>query len=192
MTKLQVVSLITKIDYEQVVKEKFISGIEATLFDSHKEFLSNPLLATIMLLTFEQFAEIPEKMHIFYQQAFETLFHRHDATKEMYSRERYTSFPVDEFKRYLGAFCLVTYLDQRFSFDEATVLKFLGEAFVLEGVAVNYDARQNFLKDLLMSVACCRKMEMSYCFPIDLFRNIFALHIFALATPRTLVSFWMR
>jgi hypothetical protein len=28
----------------------------------------------MMLLTFDQFADIPEKIHLFYEQAFETLF----------------------------------------------------------------------------------------------------------------------
>ena len=164
MTKEQIVSLISKIEYESVVKEKFIKKIDGGLFEGHREFLSNPLLATIMLLTFEQIADIPEKMHIFYQQAFETLFHRHDATKEMYKRERYASFPVDEFRRYLGAFCLVTYLDQKFSFSESAALQFLREAFELEGRDAPVQELENFLRDLLMSVCMLQKdgMELEF------------------------------
>jgi len=64
MTQTQVVSLISKIEYEEVVKTKFISKIKSDLYKSHEEFLSNPLLATIMLLTFEQIADIPENAYI--------------------------------------------------------------------------------------------------------------------------------
>jgi hypothetical protein len=110
-----------------------------------------------MLLTFEQIADIPEKMHIFYQQAFETLFHRHDATKEMYKRERFTSYPVDEFRRYFGAFCLVTYLDQKFSFDEESALSFVDEAFELEGTKLDTAQRADFLRDLMMSVCMLQR-----------------------------------
>ena len=35
----------------------------------------------MMLMTFDEFAEIPSKMHVFYEQAFNVLYNKHDATK---------------------------------------------------------------------------------------------------------------
>ncbi|MDO9384346.1 MAG: NACHT domain-containing protein [Hyphomicrobiaceae bacterium] len=183
MNKNQIVELISKIEYEEIVKTKFIKRIEGELFQSHEEFLSNPLLATIMLLTFEQIADIPEKMHIFYQQAFETLFQRHDATKEMYKRERYTTFPMDEFKKYLGAFCLVTYLDQKFSFDEETALAFLDEAFELEGSSIGREDKEKFLKDLLMSVCMLQKDGVEVQFSHRSFQEYFCAYYLCQCDP---------
>lgn len=173
MSKQQIVTLIKKIEYEEIVKSKFIARIEGGLYDNHREFLSNPLLATIMLLTFEQIADIPEKMHVFYQQAFETLFHRHDATKEMYKRERYTSYPVDEFRRYLGAFCLATYLDQRFSFDDSAARDYIKEAFELEGKTPSEQEVGAFLNDLLMSVCMLQRDGLEIQFSHRSFQEYF-------------------
>ena len=76
LTIPQVIRLISKIDYDRDLKRHFIEQIYHHLYASHKSFLSSPLLATIMLLTYEYFAEIPNKMHIFYEQAFAALFRR--------------------------------------------------------------------------------------------------------------------
>lgn len=74
LTKPQVIELITKINYDEGLKRRFQSEVERRLYDLHTSFLSSPLLSSIMLLTYEQFAEIPNKMHIFYEQAFAALF----------------------------------------------------------------------------------------------------------------------
>jgi hypothetical protein len=157
MSKLQVVELISKINYEASVKEKFVQRLVGGLYETHKSFLSIPLLATIMLLTFEQIADIPAKSHVFYQQAFETLFQRHDAVKEMYSRQRFTSFSVDIFKRIFSAFCLVSYLKQKFSFTEAEAVQFLEEALVIDGMSQAECDPKLFLKDLIHSVCLLQK-----------------------------------
>lgn len=75
-----------------------------------------------MLLTYEEFAEIPVKMHSFYSQAFDTLFQKHDASKEQYQRKTHTSLTREDFRSTFSAFCAMSYLDQKFSFtdDELT------------------------------------------------------------------------
>lgn len=184
MSKSQIVTLIKKIDYEPIVKTKFIERIEGGLYEVHEEFLSNPLLATIMLLTFEQIADIPEKMHVFYQQAFETLFHRHDATKEMYKRDRYTSFPVDEFKRLFGAFCLVTYIAEKFSFDDPSAVNFIEQAFELEG-APEAGSANDFLNDLLMSVCMLQRDGTDITFSHRSFQEYFCASYICSCDPAT-------
>jgi len=75
-TKEQVVELVKKIDFDHAIKNSFITDISNRLYQSHKEFLSNPLLCTMMLMTYNEFEEIPSKMYIFYDRAFEVLFTR--------------------------------------------------------------------------------------------------------------------
>ena len=65
----------------------------------HESFASNPLLLNIMLLTYDNYADIPEKLHLFYSNAFETLYIKHDATKGGYKREFKTKLSSDDFKR---------------------------------------------------------------------------------------------
>ena len=47
----------------------------------------------MMLMTFDEFAEIPSKMHIFYDQAFSVLYNKHDAMKTSFRRKFYTTCP---------------------------------------------------------------------------------------------------
>ena len=83
----QAISLIKKINpYNKEVKTKFIKDLRSELYDSHYIFASNPLLLNIMFLTYDNYAEIPEKRHVFYDQAYETLSQLHDATKGTYKR----------------------------------------------------------------------------------------------------------
>ncbi len=59
--------------YDIETKEKFMKDLDARLYYSHTQFASNPLLLTIMLMTYSSIGDIPRKMHIFYSKAFETM-----------------------------------------------------------------------------------------------------------------------
>lgn len=118
LTKAQCLTLIGTLEYDNGVKRRFAREVKERLYDSHTSFLSSPLLTTIMLLTYEEFAEIPVKMHSFYSQAFDTLFQKHDASKEQYQRKTQTTLGKDDFKITFAAFCAMSYLNQRFSFEE--------------------------------------------------------------------------
>ena len=119
-TKEQAISLITKIEYpDEELKDKFIRDLESGLYDRHKSFASNPLLLNIMLSTYNDYAEIPQKLHLFYYQAFDTMFSKHDATKS-YRREMLSNLSSDTFKKYFAIFCFLTYQKAKteFTFPE--------------------------------------------------------------------------
>ena len=119
-TKEQAISLITKIEYpDEELKNKFIRDLESGLYDRHESFASNPLLLNIMLSTYNDYAEIPQKLHLFYYQAFDTMFSKHDATKS-YRREMLSNLSSDTFKKYFAIFCFLTYQKAKteFTFPE--------------------------------------------------------------------------
>lgn len=108
-TKEQAISLITKIEYpDEELKNKFIRDLESGLYDRHDTFASNPLLLNIMLSTYNDYAEIPQKLHLFYYQAFDTMLSKHDATKS-YRREMLSNLSADTFKECFAIFCFLTY-----------------------------------------------------------------------------------
>jgi predicted NACHT family NTPase len=49
--------LIERLDFDIAVKNKFLERLRSDLFEKHKSFVSRPLLATMMLLTFSSYAE---------------------------------------------------------------------------------------------------------------------------------------
>ena len=118
--KEQAISLITKIEYpDEELKNKFIRDLESGLYDRHESFASNPLLLNIMLSTYNDYAEIPQKLHRFYYQAFDTMLSKHDATKS-YRRKMLSDLSSDTFKECFAIFCLLTYQKAKteFTFPE--------------------------------------------------------------------------
>ena len=120
-TKIQALQLIDKLDFrpdEPIIKENFRQQLDSKIYYSHTEFTQNPLLLTIMLMTFEQFAEVPSKMHIFYREAYLALSQKHDANKGAYKRTLKMNITADRFADYFAEFCARTYRDEKFELSE--------------------------------------------------------------------------
>ena len=128
MNRDQIVEVIDKLEYDVDVKSKLTAKLNEGLYDKLEEFLSNPLLATIMLLTFDHSADIPTKLTSFYQQAFEALYQRHDAAKGAYKRAHYAGLPIDKFQDIFSAFSFQTYLDYKFEFTDADLASAMSDA----------------------------------------------------------------
>lgn len=148
LTKVQAMSMIRKIDYDKNVKEEFYKSLDKGLYERYKSFASNPLLLTIMLITFENNAELPEKLNDFYEQAFLTLFSKHDAYKNMYRREIKSNLSYADFKKMFSCFCFLTYLKRRFELKEHEALAFIESAKKLSGIQKDIDA-SCYLDDLV-------------------------------------------
>ena len=153
LDKAQACRLISRLDYDEEVKTRFLEDLEGELFDRHESFASIPLLLNIMLLTYEQYAGIPEKEHLFYAQAFDTLFHRHDATKGSYRREHICKLSSDEFQNILAEFCFRSYAKRQTAFTEAQIKEFL--TVPCQKREVNPD---DFIKDMCLNI-CVLKLD---------------------------------
>ncbi|WP_082482813.1 NACHT domain-containing protein [Methylobacterium sp. Leaf123] len=167
------VSIIEKIDFDDEVKSKFIEGLKGNLFKEHESFASRPLLLTLMLLTFNLYAEIPRKMHLFYDQAFDVLFSRHDALKEVFRREKRCKLQIDRFKYVFSAFCLLTYNDSKFEFSESEMLEYIKKSAKICGD--KFDAG-DFFEDLLDSVNVMNRDGMKYVFSHRSFQEYFTAY----------------
>lgn len=170
MEKAAVVELINKLDYDKGVKARFITQIKKGLYDTHQSFLSTPLLAILMLLTYEQNASIPDKMHLFYEKAFETLFHKHDALKEQYNRSRKSGLQIDEFEKVFSVFCLKTYVLEKTEFTSSEITGFLREAILYEGMEAEAD---NLFFDVEEAVCLIMREGQSYFFVHRSFQEYF-------------------
>jgi len=142
--------LIAKLPFDQEIKDKFSKKLEDGLFQKHQSFLSNPLLLSIMLLTYGENAEIPTKLSIFYNQAYEALFQRHDANKGGYSRKRLTDLDIQDFSRVFALFALQTYEKRLFRMSRTVCLGFIEKS--RDGLNKKFKA-EHYLRDLL-SAAC--------------------------------------
>ena len=112
-------------------KQQFRENLDKSLYDSHKEFISNPLLLTIMMMTYSTFGEVPERIHVFYSKAYETMSRLHDATKGTYVRPLHTHLTPEDFAKYFSALCALTYEEECYNFTEQTFSKFMDEANII-------------------------------------------------------------
>lgn len=123
----QSLELIDKLEFrpdEPAIKQKFAQQLRDNLYKTHREFASNPLLLTIMLMTFEQFAEVPSKMHVFYREAYATLSQKHDASKGAYKRALHSGLSADRFSDYFAEFCARTYSEEKYEMTRAEIVEY--------------------------------------------------------------------
>jgi hypothetical protein len=122
-----------KFDDDYEIKSHFIEKLKSGLFKSHSYFLSNPLLLSIMLLTYGDSADIPKKFASFYEQAYTALFQKHDALKSGYRRERRTDLDVYEFSRLFSAFSAITYNKRAFRFSLVEAVSYVNQSKRVSG-----------------------------------------------------------
>lgn len=187
-TKIQALQLIDKLDFrpdEPIIKENFRQQLDSTIYYSHMEFTQNPLLLTIMLMTFEQFAEVPSKMHIFYREAYLALSQKHDANKGAYKRTLKMKISADRFADYFAEFCARTYRDEKFELTEyefEDYFKKLKEA-QKENLLVEYT---DFIYDLVNNLCLMYYESNRYHFTHRSFQEYFCALYFSKQKDKTL------
>lgn len=141
--------LVQKLPFDEAVKGKFLDDLRMALFRRHKSFLSNPLLLSIMALTYQENANIPSKVSLFYEQAYEALFLKHDARKGAFRRNHRTLLDIQDFEKVFGAFCVQTYSKREFSFTYLEAIGYIKKAVAHVGLDVDPDS---FLGDCKQGV----------------------------------------
>lgn len=162
--------LIRKIDYEHEIREAFISHLEESLFDTHRSFTENPLLLLMMLITYGH-THISDKMHIFYGQAFEVLFNKHDKTKGEFKRSRYCSLDIDSFERVFSVVAAASYANGILEFHETALISLIRKAF--QFCELNDDPN-DYLSDLIESVCLIVRDGIYLTFSHRSFQEYFA------------------
>lgn len=180
LTLDQALSLVTRLPYDDDLKTRFGDDLRAGLYSKHESFLSNPLLLSIMLLTYGQSANIPSKLNVFYNQAYEALFERHDALKGGYRRLRRTTLDIQDFARAFSAFCVQTYDKRRFEFAHTEALEYVEKAKQITQMVFD---KNDYLKDALQAVCLLVEEGLVVVFSHRSFQEYFAARFIAEARP---------
>ena len=169
LTKKEAVQLIRKVPFEREIKNKFCALIEDSYYDKHRSFLSNPLLAVMMMMTYRRNGSVSDKVTQFYNDAFQTLLSWHDGTKEAFVRER--ALGRDSIRPVFSTFCLISYYDQIFEFSEDLVRTYIKKALKYHRMEDNLD---DVLRDFCETVNLLQKDGLYYVFVHRSFQEYFA------------------
>jgi hypothetical protein len=173
-------ALVEKLPADAELKEKFVADLRGGLYAKHESFLSNPLLLTIMLLTYGQSADIPTRVSLFYNQAYEALYQGHDALKGAFKRRRKTSLDMQEFADVFAAMAVQTYDTASLRFSRMDLLTVLNHAKAITGVDFSAD---DFLDDSLRAVCLLLQDGLTIGFAHRSFQEYFVARFIAAQPP---------
>ena len=153
--------------------EDFCTQLEGSLYRIHQSFAENPLLLSMMFLTFMRNADIPDHEAEFYQESYDALYSRHDThDKGAFQREfQCGALGKDAFTKVFARFCFQSYLDQKYEFSQEEILNYLRDS--IQKLELQVDA-QAYLSDL-RKIVCMIVLEgRQYRFSHRSFQEYFA------------------
>lgn len=127
LEKYQAIELVKKIGKNNEKTIEFAKKLENELFEKYKDFASNPLLLTMMYITFVDNNMIPEHLNDFYDNAYDALYKRHDANKEGLFNRIYKCKKLGEreFKDLFSYFCFQSYFLQQYEFSKEQICEYI-------------------------------------------------------------------
>lgn len=180
LTKEQALKLVQKLEFwDTAAKENFMKDLDRHLYISHYQFASNPLLLTIMLMTYTTFGEVPAKMHVFYSKAYETMARLHDASKGTFKRSLHSKLTPEEFAKYFAEFCARTYTEEVLEFTERTFSAYMAKVLKDSYAELTGVQPRDFLLDLTDNLCIMYREGEKYYFIHRSFQEYFAAVHFA-------------
>ena len=178
----QAVEMVGKLDQsvvDPVIQKDFIKDLKCNRFGfdwrERMDFLGNPLFLTILLLAYEGNHDIPTERYLFYEQAYEAMAKKHDATKAL-TREFATGLNSREFQNYFGEFCTITYEQEKYDFTPEEISAYFQEVIEANKLGTTPEA---FIEDVTGKICLIYKDGGKYYFIHRSFQEYFVAYFFS-------------
>lgn len=182
LSKIQAISLSEKFWVKDEKVVEFCRQLDEKLFDQHRDFAQNPLLLSMMFLTFMHNNNIPDHRVDFYDKCYNALYSMHDnQNKGTYERE-FDCRALNEhtFKQLFARFCYITYIHDLFEFKHEEIIDWINQC--LHKLNISEVTAQQYLNDL-RKVVCLIVVEgNTYRFSHRSFQTYFAA-VYILSLP---------
>ena len=170
MTLEQVEQVINKAPYNDKRRALLISSLRSGLYATHQSFLSNPLLVTIVLITFDDASRIPQNLTGFYSAAFDALFGRHDWSKGVFVRQHKTALEKQAFERVFTYFCYLSYFSADYVFDKERILELVKQSLLHAKLQCK---ASDYIEDCILAVCLLQVDEPKIIFVHRSFQEYF-------------------
>lgn len=156
----------------KIIKDKFCKNLKDSWFQTHREFAKNPLLLTMMFITFRQNGDISNCLPDFYQDCFDALYNKHDAVHKVgFKRTFHCDISKREFQTVFSYFCFHTWRQEIYDFSEDEMLEWLEKSLKKQNLSVS---AEDYLKDLTESLCIITCEGHRYRFAHRSFQTYFA------------------
>lgn len=178
LEKTQAIELVKKIGKNDEKIVEFANLLECELYDKHEDFASNPLLLTMMYITFIDNNMIPEHLTDFYENAYDALYKRHDANKEGLFNREYKCIKVGEreFKDLFAYFCFQSYFSQQYEFSKEEICAYIKRGIKRLNLISSIDSPELFFDDIKDIVCLIVDEGNKYKFAHRSFQTYFAAY----------------
>lgn len=161
-----------QLEKENELARKIVESISTNKSEHIKSFLTNPLLLSLYILTFQSNAAVPGKKYIFYRRVIQALFSEHDSkTKLGFVREQVSGLKQEEFEDILKTFCFLSYFESKFNWDMDYILHKFDKIKTTKGLSFNNNL---VIKDLKSAVAIWVEDNGEYSFAHRSLQEYFA------------------
>ncbi len=147
--------LIRKYDQGGEISKELIAKLQDKKFENVHEFLTNPLLVSLLYKAYDYKAKIPLKMHVYYRQVFDALFESHDLAKGgAFARDKRSGLDIDDFHKVMKRLGFIT-LVMGIEYSKDDIIKKIAEA---RSYLPNINFKESdFLNDLVGAVPLFNK-----------------------------------
>lgn len=174
LNKQEAYELIKKYDNCGEVSEALINEIEKNKnYEALEEFLGNPLMVSLLYLTYCYKGVLQYKKHIFYRQVFDALYDRHDSTKGIGTvHEKKSKLDIEDFRKVLCAMGFVSMKIGMIEFDRDQMMDLINQSV---GVFPEIETNANlFFSDILHAVPLFVEEGIKYKWAHKSFAEYFA------------------
>lgn len=137
------------VNYADLLIDKLSEDVNLNLL---KEFLTNPLMVTLLYKSFSYKKNIPYKKTIFYSQVYSALYDEHDLSKgHLDIHVKKSKLDIDDFNQVLRGLGYLSFLRNTVMFERELLINYLNE--VKTKLFNNLQFSNNdFIEDILLNV----------------------------------------
>lgn len=160
-------------DDSEVIANNIMDAIHKSDNTNIYEYLHNPLLLSMFILTYRYNPEIPKRKSDFYYNVFDTLYTKHDTRSKSggYLHDRKCKLEKDQYLQVLRYFSFLSFFNGKYLFDTYYLNQKLTE--IKSQYNLKYD-NDDMIYDLSVSIAILVKDGLEYVFPHRSMQEYFA------------------